>query len=463
MPISDFPNEIFRIIFDYLPMNDVLHCVFVCKSWNRLASPSNWRQVRFRFDQQNNKLASLLRQRPTTLENFRFTTHLIIDLSHSRKCNHPLRIDCTTDQAIDLLHRIGASLPARFHTLEIIFHCDTFSSTEISAILRPLLPLAKRAIHGVKFVLGYTSRSFKDLKDIIPFFPMLTGLTVSSYVLFNVPFPPMARLTQCKIQNGRGNRIWHEMDVLIHSPLETLSLDDVTIRHSIDLPHTITSLNLIDVHGLLLHLAFFQFPNLRNLVLDFRKIRYYHNSVYQLPPNQPILSTELLSYTTSAELPLRLSERIGESCRDLGLIHFKGHLVKYSQNCSPFLRHFRERRRTSIINEQAKTSWEALLWGKGGNHFIFFDETFQEDENCKSEWQLRRSSWPPSINTRGDITELRVVKNEGIYMTTFNEESRKEFDSSRSWTNLDMGLCSKNVEFWELIRIDECKFCPCSH
>jgi hypothetical protein len=451
MPISDFPNEIFRIIFDYLPANDVLNCVFVCKSWNHLASPSNWRQVRFRFDPQNNKLASLLLQRPTTLENFRFTTHLMIDLDHSRKSNDPLRIDCSADQAVDLLHRIVANLPIRFHTLEIIFHCDAFSYTNISSILCPLLPLAERPIHGLKFVfLGsrYTSRSSEDLKDAIPFFPMLTELTVNTYLLSNVHLPPMPRLTQCKIENGL---IAYKMGVFTHSPLETLSLNDVYIWGSLDLPHTITSLNLIDVHEWSLHLAFFQFPNLRNLVLDFRRARYEHSSLYA-HPIQSILSTELSSYTTSAALPLWISERIGESCHDLDLIHFKSHLAKYSRNCSPFLRHFRERRQTSIINEQAKTSWEALLWGKGGNHFIFFDETFREDENWESEWQLRRSFWPPSA--RGDITELRVVKNEGIYMTTFSEEARKEFDSSRSWINLDIDLCSKNAEFWELIRID---------
>ena len=457
MPISDFPNEIFRMIFDYLPMNDVLNCVFVCTSWNRLASPSTWRQVRFRFDPQNNKLTSLLRQRPTTFENFRFTTHLMIDLGHSRKFHDPLRIDSSADQAVDLLHRIVANLPVRFHTLEVIVHCDAFYYNEISSILCPLISLAKRAIHGVKFVFlgsGYTPRSSEDLKDAIPFFPMLTELTASVHLLLNVHLPQMPCLTQCKIENGRGNRILYDMDAFIHSPLETLSLDNVSIRESLDLPHTITSLNLIDVDVSSSHLAFFKFPSLRNLVIDFRKKRYYDRSFDQMHPSQPILSTELSSYTTSAALPLWLSERIGESCRDLRLIHFKRELAKYSRNCSPFLRHFRERKRTSIINEQAKTSWEALLWGKGGNYFIFFDETFRKDEDWKSEWLLRRSFWSPS--TRGDITELRVVKNEGIYMTTFNEEAWKEFDSSRLGTGLDVDYCSKNAEFWELIRIDEC-------
>jgi F-box-like len=455
MPISDFPNEIFRTIFDYLSVSDVCNCSLVCKSWSSLVVPSKWRQVRFRVVPWNTKLASLLRQRPTNLENFRFTNHLAIDLGYSRRAF--TWIDWES-KSIELLHRIIANLPVRFHMLEVIFHCSTLVDTRISSILCLLLPLARQAIHGVRFVfLGsqYTFLSSEDFQELVPFFPMLTELTTNTSLLLNVQFSPMPRLTYCEI-DGEGSRIENMMDVFRHSPLETLSLSEMYIPESIDLPHTITSLSLIDVHGSTLLLAFFQFPNLRNLVLHFRKTKYIYNPLGGVRPGQPIVSTELYAYASSVALPLWLSERIGESCRNLSSIHFKGVLAKYSHDFSPLLSHFRERRRTSIISEHAKSSWEALFWGKGGSHFIFFDETFRKDRMWESEWQLRRSLQPPA--TPGDIVGLQVVKNEGIYMTTFNEEEQKEFDSSGFWTGSSTQIeTSNNADFWELIRIDGCK------
>ena len=202
-------------------------------------------------------------------------------------------------------------------------------------------------------------------------------------------------------------------------------------------------------------LAFFRFPNLRNLVVDFRGTEHFFSLSYEVHSGQPIVSTELIAYTLGTPLPLWLSRRIGKSCRNLGFIYFKGVLAKYSRDVSPFLRHFRERRRTSLIDQRAKTSWEALLSGRGGNHFIFFDETFYKGEIRDSGWQLRRSFQPPS--TPGDITGLQIAENGDIYMTTFNEEERKEFDSSGFWTGSDsrVATSSKNAEFWELIRIDD--------
>lgn len=287
------------------------------------------------------------------------------------------------------------------------------------------------------------------------FFPMLTELTIRASLLLNIQFPPMPRITRCEIEGGGESLGRATMDVFNQSPLETLSLRNMYIQELVDLPHTITSLSLIDIRGLTLYLAFFRFPNLRNLVVDFRGTEHFFSLSYEVHSGQPIVSTELIAYTLGTPLPLWLSRRIGKSCRNLGFIYFKGVLAKYSRDVSPFLRHFRERRRTSLIDQRAKTSWEALLSGRGGNHFIFFDETFYKGEIRDSGWQLRRSFQPPS--TPGDITGLQIAENGDIYMTTFNEEERKEFDSSGFWTGSDsrVATSSKNAEFWELIRIDD--------
>lgn len=456
MPISDFPNEIFRIIFDYLPVTDAHNCVFVSKSWRFLATPASWREVRFRIAPWNNKLASLLRRRLTTLQNFRFTTHLTVDLDYSRKSSDPLWVDWDPDP-VELLRPIITNLPIRFHALKVIFHCNTFDNIHVSTVLCPLLPLAERAILGVQFLFlssDYTSLSSKNLKDVMPFFPMLTDLAASARWLLDLQFPPMPRVTNCKIENGRGFRVTEIMNVFSDSPLETLSLSNMYTWRPMDLPRTITSLSLIDIHGSTLHMAFYLLPNLRNLALEFQEHRYFHDSLIEVRPSHGIVSTELYAYTSSAVLPLWLSERIGNSCRNLSSIHFKGVLAKYSRNVSPFLRHFRDKKQTSIIHEQSKSSWEALLLGKGGNHFIFFDETFRKNDVWESEWQLRRSFRASSAP--GDITEL-LVKNQCIYMTTFTEEEQKAFDLSGFWTGLDTHVetSSKDAEFWELIRIDE--------
>lgn len=306
MPVNALPNEIIRSIFEFLPCHSLCQCSLVQKSWNIIARPEIWRDVRVdcsdsnssaevRGSSQELSLISALSEGILDFDHFRYTRNLRLDLNYPRE---PMslspqlelwieRYQLLRQNLIKFVH-LG-SLSVRFPAPIVYLESSIFGViSDIPVFVRELMDKCQRKQLHVSHN-SYSSIQYEEAGDRLRF-PILQVWTLGDLVtslsihspgihLGCLPAPSlgeaMPRLKTIRYFEARGLQIsWDPVELesklgLQHLVLEKLSLDSAW--RPISVPSTVTDLSLhyaFDCKPTALQLTLFSLPHLEHLVLQ---------------------------------------------------------------------------------------------------------------------------------------------------------------------------------------------------
>jgi hypothetical protein len=450
MSVNALPNEIIRSIFEFLPRRSLCHCSLVQKSWNIVARPEIWRDVKVAIDCFSNSelrdplsnsevrgsskrlsLISALSEGILDLDHFKYTRNLELDLRNFRSnCDYETisrrlelwieRYQLLRQNLIKFVHLENLSVTFPSHIASQSWlqpGPDAISSviSDIPVFVRELMDKCQRKQLHVSSGSSSAIR-YEDSGDRLRF-PILqiwtlgelvTGLSIHSLGSFHLGWLPapslgeaMPRLKTLHYIGTTGSETrWNPVELesklgLQHLALEKLSLH--SIMRPMSVPSTVTDLSMhyaFDRNSTALQLTLFRLTHLEHLRLE--RTQRIDSGLDYRPIICPgaIVCTKLRSlYLLNVHCNAAIIQAVAGACPQLTSFGFE---IPYSNpGTDPFRYHLRSK--GTVQNKQDTNTherhtcadyWQPFFLGLSGDqiHVVFYDHHVCRDCACGSRF-----------------------------------------------------------------------------